>query len=260
MENFPTIYNENEPINGTKNCWKYYFNQISDYNLEDVYNSKNVIISNSRFSLDFEFQISKNENLKKIFKKYKKINNKMFSEYLELKKKFQNYKMLGVFFRGSSYKTSANHPFPATKKQMINLVNKFQGDFDKMFISTEELEYLDIFKKKFGDKIIYLDCYRSNKDNFSANPRNHHRYLLGKETLLDTLLLSSCDCLLSLRSNVTEAAILLNKNNNLKVYEIFNGINHSNKYIARYYWYIKKTLPSYIGGFDNKDFKINNRI
>ena len=84
--------------------------------------------------------------------------------------------------------------------------------------------------------------------------------MLGKETLLDTLLLSSCDCLLSLRSNVTEAAILLNKNNNLKVYEIFNGINHSNKYIARYYWYIKKTLPSYIGGFDNKDFKINNRI
>ena len=34
---------------------------------------------------------------------------------------------------------------------MINLVNKFQGDFDKMFISTEELEYLDIFNIELDD-------------------------------------------------------------------------------------------------------------
>ena len=92
-------------------------------------------------------------------------------------KKFKNKKVLGIHFRGTSYKRSAGHPLPATKKQMFELTNKLldENDIDNILV-TEEKEYLDFFKKKYGNKLIYLkSSYRSNKnDAFKIYPRNLH--------------------------------------------------------------------------------------
>ena len=44
MENFTTIYNEQEKINNTYNAWEYYFEKINKYSLKEVYNSQNVIL------------------------------------------------------------------------------------------------------------------------------------------------------------------------------------------------------------------------
>ena len=43
MENFTTIYNEQEKIDNTYNAWEYYFEKINKYSLKEVYNSQNVI-------------------------------------------------------------------------------------------------------------------------------------------------------------------------------------------------------------------------
>ena len=45
MENYPTIYNEKNKVNGTKNSWLYYFKPVSKYKLSEIYQSFNVIIS-----------------------------------------------------------------------------------------------------------------------------------------------------------------------------------------------------------------------
>ena len=71
MENYPTVYNEKKFIKNKKNSWDYYFEAISNYKLKDVYNSSNVC-----FSKDIRTNnslINKDEELKKIFKKYIKI-------------------------------------------------------------------------------------------------------------------------------------------------------------------------------------------
>ena len=50
-----------------------------------------------------------------------------------------------------------------------------------------------------------------------------------------------------IKSNIISAAINMSKKKQNK-HEIFLGTNSRNKFIARWLWYFKKILPSYIGG------------
>ena len=121
---------------------------------------------------------------------------------------------------------------------------------DKIFLVTEEQNYLDFFEKKFPNKIIHIKCcYRSNKnDAFEIYPRDRHRYKLGREALLETLLLSKCDHFIYLCSNVSSAAISFNMNKEQKRIEIKNGINSKNILISQFLWYLKSILPKSFGG------------
>ena len=87
----------------------------------------------------------------------------------------------------------------------------------------------------------------SKLDSFQTYPRGNHRYKLGEETIIETLVLSKCDGLIFIKSNVISAAINLSKKRQIK-HEIFLGYNSRNKFIARWLWYIKRLLPKYIGG------------
>ena len=57
MENFPTIYNETQPINKSKNAWNYYFKNRKNYNLKKIYNENNFILTSNRFSKSFSHNI-----------------------------------------------------------------------------------------------------------------------------------------------------------------------------------------------------------
>ena len=124
MENYPTIYNEKKKINGTKNAWEYYFEPVSKYSLNEVYKSQNVFITSDKFHNEFDHKIYNKKKFNKIYK-FIKIKTKLKNKILLLKKKlFKNKKIIGIHYRGTSYKTSANHPFPPTKLQMYNLLFK----------------------------------------------------------------------------------------------------------------------------------------
>ena len=115
--------------------------------------------------------------------------------YIKIKKYFQkaeNFyqknvnrknKVLGIHFRGSTYKVARGHAFPFNVKIMIktiySLINKYK--YDKILLVTEEKKYLNVIKKEFGDKCIYYNSFRMNKqDLFRIYPRKLHRYRLGK--------------------------------------------------------------------------------
>ena len=254
MENFKTIYNEKKNINNLKNSWNYYFENVSNYSLDEVYKSNKVIIVSDKFFHHFNYNMEDEIFKKAIIQKIKikekflKISNKI------IKKRFGK-KTLGVHFLGTSYKQSPGHPLPATVNQMIRLVKKVinKDKIEKIFLATEEVNYLKMFKREFPEKLIYIHgSYRSNKnDAFKIYPRLNHRYKLGREVLIETLLLSKCDSFIYLNSNVSSAAIALNLNPNQKKYKIDNGFNSKNIFIAMFYWYIKKFIPTYLGGFEN---------
>ena len=77
----------------------------------------------------------------------------------------------------------------------------------------------------------------------------NHRYKLGREILIDTILLSHCDSFIYLNSNVSSASIAFNFNANQNRYTIKNGMNSKNIIVAMFYWYYKKFLPKKLGGF-----------
>ena len=251
MENFKTIYNEISKINGHLNAWEYYFERLNRYTLKEVYKSKNVIFSNSNLE-KYMLADMTNNNLKNLFSKIiiKKHIIKKFENFY--KKNFLNTKnILGIHFRGSTYKVARGHAFPFTIDLMLieidKLINKYK--YKKIFLVTEEQKYLDTSKKKYGDKCIFYSSYRMHKkDLFKIYPRKNHRYKMGEETVIDTLLLSKCDGLAYIKSNVISAAIMLSKKKQ-RYHEFFLGYNSRNKFISRWLWYIKSILPEYLGGF-----------
>ena len=255
MENFVTIYNEKKKVFSNKNAWNYYFENLNNFSLNEVYKSQNVIFTSDKFFNFFSYNIEKDQELSQLLRSKIKVNKFLNKCYLKTLKKFKKKKILGIHFRGTSYKRSAGHPLPATKRQMYKLTEKLldNKEFDFIFLATEEKNYLEYFKNKFGDKLIYLSsCYRSNiNDAFKVYPRRLHRYKMGREAVLEAMLLSNCDYFVYLCSNISSAAIGYNFNPNQKRYEIDNGFNSKNIIFSQFYWYIKKLLPEKFGGFKN---------
>ena len=252
MKNFKTIYNEKKKIDNIENSWNYFFENVSNFTLEEVYKSNRVIIISDKFFSHFIYDME-NENISNLINEFIFIKKKFIKISDNFKKKFFGKKTLGVHFRGTSYKQSPGHPLPATKGQMVRLVKKIveKDNIDKIFLSTEEEDYLSLFKKEFSDRIIFLKSpYRSKKnDAFKIYPRLNHRYKLGREVLIETVLLSYCDSFIFLNSNVSSAVIAMNYNKNQKRYKIDNGFNSKNIFISSVLWYLKRFLPESCFGF-----------
>lgn len=250
MQNYPSLHNEIHPINKNKNAWEYYFKKINKYSLNEVYKSKNVYMSSKTFQKKMFLDMTNNE-ISRYFSKIKIKKEILQKINIFNKEKFKkNDKILGVHFRGSTYKTARGHGFPLTKELMIkniqSLIKKF--DYNKIFVVTEEQEYLKALKEKFNDQIIFYDSFRMKKlDSYKIYPRKNHRYLLGEEILIETVLLSKCNGLTFIKSNVISAAKLFTKKK-IKLHEVYLGTNTRNKFFSKYLWLIKSILPSYLGG------------
>ena len=94
----------------------------------------------------------------------------------------------------------------------------------KIFISTDEENHINQFKNLYGERVIFTDSYRSKSKKpihlGTNNSRKNHKYKLGLEVLIDSLLLSESDILICRKSNVTNAALLFNNNKKRKLIEL----------------------------------------
>jgi len=256
FQNFPTLYNEKEEINGTTNSWEYYFRPVSKYSLKEVYQSKNVFFASGKYPQGMSYCITENPGLYRIYSKYIALQKDVVKKIDEYCRQigFQD-KILGIHFRGQEQKYATGHSFPPTEAQMFRYTDEIIQKYGivKIFLVTEDQDYLNLFVKKYGDKVFYTDMFRTHKVNaYKLHPRNHHMYLLGKEVLVDAVLLSKCTGLLCGDSNVSEMARFLNNKKYKFIYKIDNGINSNNPLIARHLYAFKKYLPSAYGGLKDK--------
>ena len=252
MENYPTIYNEKNSIQKTFNAWEYYFEPVSKYSLKEIYKSQNVIIT------------TKETNNIKFFEGYTNLlsdHRNIFLEYIKIKKfltkekdiffnqHFKNHNVLGVHFRGTDYKTMERHPLPATKKQICQnidlLIKKYK--FDKIFLVTEDRNYYKFLTKKYSNIINFSKILTNKKQLFFEDNIKNIRYKIGKENIINMLLLAETNHILCIESNLSDAAIYFSKKK-IKITKIFNGYNSKNIFIAQLKWYVKKNLPKFLGG------------
>jgi len=128
MENYQTYYNCKIKIKNSYNSWNYYFEPVSKYSLKDVYQSKNVVICDSRTSSEgynkeryiynfkffngFQFLDSRH---KKIMKKYIKIKKDIVKDAEKIYKQFNKKKVIGICFRGSDSKKKC---IPTTRSNL----------------------------------------------------------------------------------------------------------------------------------------------
>ena len=257
MENYTTVYNERKKVCNTFNAWEYYFEQTSNFTLEEVYNSKNLIITDNIYydkNKNFYYEIGKSDELLKIVKE-KLILKKSKLELLnKLKKKlFKNEKILGVHFRGTGFKETGTI-YALTVSQMIQVIEYCLKDskYDKIFLVTEDQNNFEKITKRYKDKVIFLKQSLRGKDThyvFDNYLRLSHRYKLGRDILLETYLMSYCDGLVGIKTNPFEIARALNLNPRQKRYLVKNQSNKNYPVIARLTGHIKRILPEKLGGF-----------
>lgn len=237
MQNFPTLYNEREKIFSTKNAWEYYFNQkkkLSNINFK----KDKVIFSDGDFNIKFfkDHYYGNEEYFYNLYKKNITIKKNIIDHVKTFKKKyFKNHQVIGVHWRGTDittakYKNSKSILYQYRKKitiddfsKKIDRIIKKKKNF-KIFLSTDEEDYLKQFKNLYGSKVIFTNSYRSKTSASihlgSKYNRTLHRYKLGFEVLVDSLLLSDTDLIICRKSNVTNAAILFNYKKKRKIIEL----------------------------------------
>jgi len=257
--NYPTVYND---VNTPKsNAWEYYFLPLTPVNLDEVYASRPVMLSTSFFPEGYPFSISRVPYLRDEAKHTIKVRPEILTEAEELKEQlFSDHKILGVHWRGQEMRTAPGHWFPPTRDQMVEAIRLAldKGDFEKIFVVTEDEDYLESLVDAFGLAVISLPNFRTRNpvNAYRIRPRHSHMRKLGKEVLLDALLLSKASALIACTSNVAEGARLFRNAPYEFELKIDNGPNSSIRMIANYAYAIKDFLPERLGGFSSKAIRL----
>lgn len=226
FKNYKTQY-----YDGINNIWEFYFTQPSNLIIDDVYSSKNVILSG--------LSLSKNEDVT-LFKSsiftdnnicercYKLIDNNI-SLSLEAKKIIEEEASLlnigsciGVYIRGTDYtklKPSGEHIQPDIKS-VVKKTREYLGKYQVsgIFLVTEDFENYKIMKEEFGDllKITSFDTFilgYSGEDFLSkSNVLDSDKKKRGMDYLAKIVLLSKCKYLISSITMGSIAAYAMNGN------------------------------------------------
>jgi hypothetical protein len=197
---------------GNVNAWEFFFEQPCGYNLEDIKNSKNIILSNaiidgkitypSRLLTYDEMNLNMWRTLfRQFFFIKKEINIEIDKYYQEY---FKNHKVLGVICRGTDY-INVKPPLHPVQPSLEELLQKVSEVFidrkcDTIFVVTEDEDAYQTFLDHYDEKMIKMEAKRyrntgtTNINDVIASA-NDSIYLLTKEYLVSIALLSRCNCL-----------------------------------------------------------------
>lgn len=243
-ENYgPFRHAEDYPVNGTKNCWEYYWKQPSDYTLEEVFQSKNVVLAN-RNSVDYgfiptPFMISPftkyAEQLAIRCPKYDKYFqlNEVTEQYIQEKQDVlfpKNARILGVSVRSMAYgaHSAHGHPIQPEMEELIRTIRKGLVDWDLeyVFFTCESEVTIECAREAFGDKLLALPRIRYREEPGEDDRENPmympgRRYQSNLDYLTEMVLLSRCTSLLAGMSSGVRAAIIwnCNKYERVKIFE-----------------------------------------
>lgn len=221
------------------NTWEYFFKQPAGYNLNDISQDSDCIISDNIFTSEPKYALGCHHLPVKSFKSQdERINNlhDKFHEYLKFNDEMQNYvenryndivannkNILGVLVRGTDYiikkpKGENINPSPKTVIRKVEQFLKKHSDISKIYIATEDENIFQMFKNKFGDMLIdnnqYRYTYNKKEKKFLVDikiDRPNHNYELAKEYLASLYILSKCKYFIGGRCSGTKTAWILSE-------------------------------------------------
>ncbi len=228
--NYKTQY-----YDGKNNAWDYYFKQ--DLSNEEVYSSKNVILSGNRWSKTvspqlFRENIFKSSNVDcchQIIKNHVVLSEEVEELLATEAERLNISECLGLYVRGTDYiqlKPTGEFVQPDIQ-DVIKKVWEFLRNHNNppIFLVTEDGAYYRKLKSEFGEKIVLVsyDSFIENydgKDYLSrSNVLKEDKKQRGMEYLVKILLISKCRYLVS---SITTGS--------LAAYS-FNGGNYEDEYI-----------------------------
>lgn len=226
MQNDFNIYLSEDKV-GRENAWEYYFKQPMGYSMKDIKRSRRVIIGSGAVPpmfpyLDISFLTGETGELeywRECVRKYISLSDEagrlVDQEYNKLFA--AGDKVLGVKCRGTDYTNGKpkNHPIQPTPEQAVSKAEEIfvAKGCTKVFLATEDATFYEIFKEKFGDRLItnktdYMK-YQGGSTGKEEYEQENGGYRAGMEYLITTMLLARCDCLCAGCVSATVGALLL---------------------------------------------------
>ena len=240
MKHYPTLYSEEQPVNGITNAWNYYFEDVSEISLQEVYKKGNYVLGKDMplhkyaekyCEPEYRFPTPRMVSYYAPYiERYLKVKKDLQEEFdADWKRKaVSSGQVLGIHIRGTDMKNDLGHPMPADAQTYLQKVIEFlktHSDINKIFLATDENDIKEVFENAFRDTAYTLfmneafrvwDTDAKRKTGLHElkieNARPLHKYLLGKEVLQDAWFLHKCDYLICGHSNITNVAILWNGN------------------------------------------------
>jgi len=220
-----TKYFEPEIEDQIQNVFEYYFCSISDISYSSIMNSKNVTCVNAKnrsifkkvygdCSTEYELSDIEIKKLAEVYKKYFHLNQKT-QEYIYCDKYelLKNQKTLGIHVRGTDFKEQwKNHPHFSGFQIYLDECNKVlkKQNYDKIFLATDDEEALQLFRKEYGDRLVYYEDIERTTGTVGVHSkevdRKFHHYKLGLEILRDVYTLTACEGIITGLSQVSFAA------------------------------------------------------
>jgi len=232
QQNYSNQYLNQENLK-FENSWEYYFDQPFKYSLDDIKNSKNIVLSNKlqmpnrKYTIDFNiFEDLRRLNFfRDLFKKYIIPNSKtmdyLITSYNNIFSGKKN--ILGILCRGTDYlsKKPGGHPIQPQPEDVIKKAKETMEIYkcDFLYLATEDQDIYETFKFHFKDKLISNNQRRFKQSDFintdyisqMLNPKNSENYQLGLDYLSSIYNLSKCDCFLGGKTAGTIGVYLMSE-------------------------------------------------
>lgn len=208
LQSYKNQYLDDEEV-GKINAWDKFFKPISDYSVNDVLESQNVILAYDEPGYLADFR--QKYNISRMMEVYRKriAFNEVTSKYIQQELELvlgKNKNVIGVLYRGTDMTSLKlkKHMVQPTLSEICDKVVDFQKKYgcERVFVSTEDADALLFFKKIFADKLLYTNQKRysnTGKDWIAdiKNERENDAFLRGAEYLSTIYILSRCDYLVS---------------------------------------------------------------
>lgn len=121
-----------------------------------------------------------------------------------IEKHFKEHYVICVHYRGTDkYLEAPIVPYNDVVNY-IEAVANTKGDPDyKIFVATDEINFLNFMILKYGDKVCYQEAHRVT-GNTGLHNLSLNRYEIGREALIDMILLSKGNHLIRSSSNLSK--------------------------------------------------------
>ncbi len=216
---------ENNPCNGLEICFNngYYYDPIHKGNWWEYYFEPIKLGSKLNSTIYTPNPPEKRIFAEEAFHFDRKMAHDLIERHIRVKpfvtkkvNKFYNSKMknhfnIGIHYRGTDKVSEVPQ---VTYAQMLDRIRDILGIYKqdvRLFVATDEQGFLKEMIREFGDRVVYLDNYRSKNKQPIHIDSKQAPFQMGLEALLDCLLLSKCDILIrTTYSNVSQTALFFN--------------------------------------------------
>lgn len=250
---YPVYNKEDGPINGTENPWEYFWRQPWDVTLEEVYQSKHVVLSKRSWYApgNPEYSIEAHQDKTQITKYHTLMEeaplNDVVRQYKESCKSkiFPTHgKVIGVPMRNGGHSRSSpyhapGHPIQPEREELADIVGQRLKEWgaDYVFLTTEENDNIAFFQRRFPNQIIYLPRERYNgwriftKEYPNPLYKSGKRYQTSLDYLVEMELLADCDALIGSITSGLRYAIFRNggRYEHLEILDRGNFQDHNRK-------------------------------